>query len=141
MSLFPRSFIFAGNLSRAYYWAGQRAKATAAYEHAIALGLDELSVNPRNADAHISLARYYAMLGRKAEALSHLTTALTLRPNEAEYLSYAAVIHNQLGDRASAMASLKKALSLGWSMAEINSEVEFDSLRTGTDFQKTVGTN
>jgi Flp pilus assembly protein TadD len=141
VSLFPRNYIFAGNLSRAYEWAGQHAKATASYEHAISLASDELKVNPRDADAHISVARYSAMLGRKIEALNHLTTALTLKPNEAEYRSYAAVIHNQLGDRASALASLKKAISLGWSMAEINSEIELDSLRSGNDFQKMVGTN
>jgi tetratricopeptide (TPR) repeat protein len=139
IQLFPRNYIFHGHLARAYYWApGEREKAVAAFQRAIDLGLDELRVNARSADAHIMLARYYAMLGKRTESLSHLSSALALRPTEAEYFSIAAVVQNQLGDRASTLSALRKAVDLGWSPAEIQSEVEFDNLRQETEFQKII---
>jgi len=132
----PRNFIFVGNLARAYFWStNQRAQASAAYERAIELGLDDLTINPRNSDAHILLARYYAMLGKRTEAFKHLTQALTLRSTDAEYLSIAAVVENQFGNRQAAIASLKKALALGWSVTSIKSEIEFDNLRTDPEFK------
>src|SRR5205085_1139609 len=127
--MFSKNFRLAGNLARAYFWSShERAKAAPAYERAIALAQEELDINPRNADAHILSARYYAMVARKQEAVTHLTKALTLRPREAEYFSIAAVIDNQLGNRTAALADLKKAVDLGWSPTEIASEIEFDSL-------------
>ena len=138
IQLFPRNYIFQGHLARAYYWTDQREKAAHAYQRAIDLGLDELHVNPRSADAHIMLARYYAMLGKRTESLNHLSDALALRPTVAEYFSIAAVVHNQLGDRASTLSALRKAVDFGWSPAEIQSEVEFDNLRQETEFQKII---
>ena len=82
------------------------------------------------------LGRYYAMVGERQQALNHLNAALIMRPSEAEYFSIAAVIYNQLGDRASALRELKKAVSLGWSPAEIQTEIELDKLRYDPDFQK-----
>src|SRR4030095_10681565 len=67
----------AGNLARAYYFIpGEKADALEMYKHAIELGNEELSVNRRNADAHILLARYHAMLLQKEPALDHLRAAL-----------------------------------------------------------------
>jgi eukaryotic-like serine/threonine-protein kinase len=135
IKLFPKNYIFAGNLARAYYWSrDQRQKSTAAYERAIDLGSEELQVNGRSSDAHIMLSRYYAMISRKTDSLNHLTQALTLRSMDAEYWSIAAVVYNQLGDRSAALAALKKAIALGWSKAEIKSEIEFDNLRTDPEF-------
>jgi serine/threonine protein kinase/Flp pilus assembly protein TadD len=139
IKLFPRNYIVAGNLARAYYWSrDERQNSAAAYERAIQLGSDELSVNARNADAHIMLARYYAMIGRKTDSLNHLAEGLKLRPTEAEYWSIAAVVRNQLGDRAAALAALKKAIELGWAKAEIKSEIEFDNLRKDPEFTSTM---
>jgi Flp pilus assembly protein TadD len=78
------------------------------------------------------------MIGKKQEALNHLANALALRRAEPEYFSIAAVIYNQLGERATALAQLKKAVNLGWSAAEIESEVEFDNLRQEREFQRLV---
>jgi serine/threonine-protein kinase len=137
VTIFPRNFVIIGNLGRAYFWStNQRPKAAAAYGRAIELGLEDLSINPRNSDAHILLSRYYAMLGRRTEALNHMTHALTLRPGDAEYFSISAVVHNQFGNRQEALAALKKALSLGWSVTSIKNEIEFDNLRTDPEFRK-----
>jgi serine/threonine-protein kinase len=136
-ALFGRNYRLAGNLARSYFLSSAlHSKATPAYGHAIELALAELDVNPRNSDAHIMLGRYYAMLQERKEALAHLNAALIMRPSEAEYFSIAAVIYNQLGDRTSALRELKKAVSLGWSPAEIQTEIELDNLRYDPEFQK-----
>jgi eukaryotic-like serine/threonine-protein kinase len=137
--MFSKDFRLEGNLARAYFWSStQRTQAASAYELAIMLAAGELAVNPRNADAYILSARYYAMIGKKQEALNHLANALALRRAEPEYFSIAAVIYNQLGERTTALAQLKKAVNLGWSAAEIESEVEFDNLRQEREFQRLV---
>jgi eukaryotic-like serine/threonine-protein kinase len=137
--MFSKDFRLEGNLARAYFWSStQRTQAASAYERAIMLAAGELVVNPRNADAYILSARYYAMIGKKQEALNSLANALALRRDEPEYFSIAAVIYNQLGERATALAQLKKAINLGWSAAEIENEVEFDNLRQEREFQRLV---
>jgi hypothetical protein len=43
-------------------------------------------------------------------------------------------VHNQLENFSAALAALKKAIALGWSKAEIKSEIEFGNLRTDPEF-------
>ena len=71
-----------------------REKAPGMYERAIKEGEEELRINPRNADAHILLARYYSMINRRAQALNHLEYALTVRPTNS---------HSRFGARAMIM--------------------------------------
>ena len=139
VKLSPRSLNIVGNLGRAYFWStSQRDRAPAVYQRAIELALDDLAVNPRNADAHILLARYYAMLGKKTESLKHLNEALILRPADAEFFSFSAVVHNQFGNRQAALAALRTALKLGWSKTSINNERELDNLRTDPEFKQLI---
>jgi tetratricopeptide (TPR) repeat protein len=99
-----------GNLARAYYWTpGMREKAPAMYERAIKEGEGELQINPRNADAHILLGRYYAMIKQRAQASNHLEYALSVRPNNSHYLVIAAGAYNQLDDRFMALSLLERS--------------------------------
>jgi serine/threonine protein kinase/tetratricopeptide (TPR) repeat protein len=124
-----------GNLARAYYWtAGMREKAPAMYERAIKEGEEELRINPRNADAHILLARYYSMINRRAQALNHLEYALTVRPANSHYLVIAAGAQNQLGDRSAALSMLGRAVSSGLTRKEMDMEYEVQSLYTDPRF-------
>ncbi|MDA2913585.1 tetratricopeptide repeat protein, partial [Acidobacteriia bacterium AH_259_A11_L15] len=130
---------FFGNLARAYYWApGKRAQAREMYERAIRLGHEQLKVNPQNAEVHVLLAYYHAMLGHKPEASSHLERALSLRPNEPEFLLWAAVVHNQFGEQATALAWLERAVAAGYSPAEILATIELDNLRDDPKFQAMI---
>jgi len=130
-----KDYRLTGNLARAYYWAGFREKAASAYERAIQEGEEELRVDPRNADAHLLLARYYAMLGRKPEALSRMEYALSARPGNTHYLVIAAGAYSQLGDRAAALSLLEKAVGLGLTQKEIDVEFEIQNLRNEPRFQ------
>ena len=125
-----------GNLARAYYWTpGMREKAPAMYERAIKEGEEELQINPRNADAHILLGRYYAMIQRRAQASNHLEYALSVRPTNSHYLVIAAGAYNQLDDRFTALSLLERAVANGLTQKEIDVEYEIQSLRNEPRFR------
>jgi tetratricopeptide (TPR) repeat protein len=130
------------NLGTAYYFApGQRQLAAAQFTNALAIGDSDLKVNPRDADAHILSAYCYAMLGRRTEALDHLQTALLLRPNDAEVLYFAAVTNAQLGNDQQALSWLSRAVSRGYSRAEIERTLEFDRIKILPEFQQLAEKN
>ena len=131
----------AGNLARAYYFTGKRTDGLEMYKHAIQLGNEELDVNPRNADAHILLARYHAMLLQKEPALEHLEEALRWDGSNWHYLEIAAIVHNQFNDSETALNYLKKALSRGFTTLEMRSEIEFSNLHSLPKFQALLQTN
>ena len=115
-----------GNLGRAYYWAGQKDRARAAFERAIALGEKELAVNPRDGEVHVALADYHARLGRRRDALDHLGRAPMKDPH---FMFFAAMVHNQLGDALQGRQWLQKARAAGVAPAEINGWIDVDNLR------------
>ena len=128
-----------GNLARAYYWSPtKRSQARQMYERAIRMAGETLRVNPREGDAYVSMANYYAMLGDRSQALKHLQEAQNLNSGVPEYLAIAAVIHNQFGEKDEALEWLEKARELGYSPAEIRVSPEFDNLRDEARFQKLI---
>jgi len=114
---------------------GKRAEAEDLYAKAIELAQQELAINPSNAAIHVMLARYYAMLNHRSDAIYHLKIALQKRPKDPEYQCIAAVIHNQFGERAEAMRYLENAFAFGYSVAEIEAERELDNLREDPRFR------
>ena len=119
-------FRHAGNLGRAYQWAGQKDRAHELFDRAIQLGERELAINPRNDEVHVALADYHARLGRRREALDHLGRARLENPH---FMFFAAMIHNQLGDQAEARRWLDQARAAGLPPAEITGWIDVDSLR------------
>ncbi len=106
----------------------------AAYREAIRLADRKLQINPRDSDAHILMARYCAFADQKEAALAHLKAALALRSNDPEYACIAAVIYSQLGDRPVALQWLERSIRRGYSLAEIQSDPDLDSMRTDPEF-------
>ena len=119
-------FRTAGNLGRALFWAGRRDRAREAFERAIALGLREIAVNPKHDEANVGLADYYSRLGRRREALDHLSRARLENPH---FMFFAAMVHNQLGDSAQGRQWLDKASAAGLPPAEISGWIDVDNLR------------
>lgn len=125
-----------GNLARAYYFApGQRSLAPEQFTNALALAESDLSVNNRDANAHTLAAYYCAMLGHRQDAVNHLQNALLLKPNDAEVSYFAALVYSQIGNDEEALSSLRRAISRGYSRAEIDRTPEFDRLRSSPEFR------
>jgi len=118
-----------GNLARIYFLTGQSDKARQFYELAIQQGEKLLQVNPRDPAVHLLVGRYYAVLSKKPEAVSHLTLALdAIHYKDPHYLAIAATAYLQLGERDIALSYLESAAILGYTTVEIKAEPELDAL-------------
>jgi tetratricopeptide (TPR) repeat protein len=135
----PQNYIFWGNLGDAYYWApGRRAEAAAAYAKGIALGEQQLRVNPRDAEVLSSLAMYHAMRAERKPALDNLDAALRLKPKSPDLLFNAGIAYQQLGDTQRALDALEKAVAAGISPATLRDTPNFDGLRANSRFLKLI---
>ena len=117
-----------GTLARIYWLTGESTKARNTYQQAISEAEKLLLVNPRESDVHVLIGRYYAMLGLKPEAQSHLMLALNSASNDPHYLVIAAVAYLQLGDRNLSMNLLEQAMSHGATVKDFRAEPELDAI-------------
>jgi tetratricopeptide (TPR) repeat protein/TolB-like protein len=111
-----------GNLARIYWLTGRKNEARQKYEFAIRDGEERLQANLRDHGIHLLVGRYYAMLGRKADALRHLDQALLLHPGDAHYLTIAATAYVVLGDRSLALSLMEQASRVGHTAAQFLGE-------------------
>jgi len=135
----PKDYVFWGNLGDAYYWApGRRAEAAAAYAKGIALGEQELRVNPRDTQVLSSLAMYHAMRGERKLALDQVEAALQLNSKSPDLLFNAGIAYQQVGDTQRALDALEKAVAAGVSPATLRDTPNFDGLRANPRFLKLI---
>ena len=124
----PEDYRIDGNLARAYYWAGRRVEAIALYRRAVELATDTLTVNPRDIDARISLADFYAKLGDRARAAEHLNR-LPADLADPHVLVFSAVVHMDLAERGAALTALEQARAHGMANSELRDWIELDPLK------------
>jgi tetratricopeptide (TPR) repeat protein len=129
VELQPRNEIFVGNLADGYRWAGLRDKALATYDQAIALALNDLQVNPRDAFARASLALYYAKKGNAAQARKSIGDARAIDKGNVDLIYNEAVICALIEDVACAVASLEQSLKAGYTIQLIEADPDLRRLR------------
>jgi serine/threonine protein kinase/tetratricopeptide (TPR) repeat protein len=135
VKLDEKNYTMWGNLGDAYYWTlGRRSEAAAAYERAIALGEQNLRVNPRDAQLLGYLAEYHAMRGERKPALANLEASLRLQPKSPDMLLNAGIVYQQLGDTRRALDALARAVSLGLSPELLRDTPNFDALNNDPRF-------
>src|SRR5262249_6401551 len=125
----PKNFRTLANLARAYYWQGQRQKATETCDIVLKLGADELTVNPRNVDANLLVAECVAKRGDRNRALQSVRASEATPDGDPHVALFVAMIFNQLGDRATALDWLRHAASNRLPPAELRAWPELDNLR------------
>jgi eukaryotic-like serine/threonine-protein kinase len=131
-----KNYILWWNLADAYYWdPAKRAQAGQAYKQTISLANEALRVNSRDASALGVVAYCHAMLGERKPALDFLEQGLKLAPQDSEMRFKAALIYNQFGDTAQALAWLSKALAGGFSSTIVRDTPNFDILRSNARFE------
>jgi serine/threonine protein kinase/tetratricopeptide (TPR) repeat protein len=129
-----------GNLGDSLFWSGgQRSKAVAAYENAISRAEKRLRVNPKDTIVLAFSADYNAMSGHRNEAVQEIEQALALAPADGEVRLRAAIAYNQFGDTARCLASLDKAVSVGYSAQVIWDTPDFDHLHNHPRFRALTG--
>jgi serine/threonine-protein kinase len=127
------------NLASAYQWApGERERAPGAFARAAELAEQELRINPKDPDLLIRLADCYSQLKQPGRSREMLSQAVSLAPQDVEITYQAALVHEQLGDRKSALEWLGKAVRQGYSrdlierspsLAQLRADPRFDALR------------
>jgi serine/threonine-protein kinase len=124
----PDDYVIVGNLARAYYWSGQRTDAMALYREAIDAAVRRVSLNPRDTDARISLAGFYAKTGDRARALEQLER-LPGDTADPHVLVYGALALVGVGDREEALTWLERAAEHGMAVNELHDWIELDQLK------------
>lgn len=134
----PNDVLFRRNLADAYRWSGQRDKAMANYDQAIALAYKVYRVNPRNAENLSSLAICYAKKGDDGQARQFIARARELEPKENGLMYDEATIHALAGRTAEALTSVGQALRNGYPLQEAKSDPELKALRQTPEFSRIV---
>jgi tetratricopeptide (TPR) repeat protein len=139
VKLDPKNYVMWGNLGDAYYWApGRRSEAAAAYGTAIALGNEDLRLNPRDAQLLGYLAAYHAMRGERKPALDNLGQSLRLQPMSPDLLLNAGIVYQQIGDSKRALDALERAVSLGVSPEMLRDTPNLNSLSNNQRFIRLI---
>ena len=110
-------------------------ESAAAYGKAIALGEENLRLNPNDAQLLGYLAEYHAMRGERKPALARLDACLRFQPKSPDLLLNAGIVYQQLGDTNRCLDALEKAVELGVSPELLRDTPNFDVLSNNSRFQ------
>jgi tetratricopeptide (TPR) repeat protein/tRNA A-37 threonylcarbamoyl transferase component Bud32 len=128
-----------GNLADYYRWApGMGDKAPEAYQQAIRLAEEGLALNPKNVNATINLAVYWAKLGDRSKALAYLADARKLAPSHMHVLFQSVLVYELTGQRKLALQALQDALRAGYSKDDVRREPELAKLRQDPHFARLI---
>jgi tetratricopeptide (TPR) repeat protein len=129
-----------GNLGDSYRRAeGLKSNAGPAYEQAIGLVRDMLAKTPDDSGIRSSLAVYLAKLGDTAGALAELAQVEKVPGRDKGILFKSALVYEVAGDRAKALAALRRAIEAGYSRLEIANEPELAKLRSDPGYPSIAG--
>jgi eukaryotic-like serine/threonine-protein kinase len=135
LTLDDTDWLLWGNLGDSLFWSGRRSEARAAYQKAIARAEKKLEVNPKDTIVLAFLADYNAMSRNQQKAIEEIDQALALAPADGEIRLRAAIVYNQLGDTDRCLASLEKAVAVGYSVQVIRDTPDFDHLHDNAQFR------
>jgi tetratricopeptide (TPR) repeat protein len=127
------------NLASAQYWApGQRERSAATYRKAAELAEAARQVNPRDPGLLAELADSYSMLGRRQDAIDAATAFASMRSSDATAVFAIAGAYEQLGDRASALQWLERALAAGYPKKSVEQSPGLRELRKDSNFARLI---
>ena len=135
LTLDDSDWLLWGNLGDSLFWSGRRSQAITAYQKAIAQAEKKLEVNPKDTLVLAFLADYNAMVRNQQKAIEKIDQALALAPADGEVRLRAAIVYNQLGDKERCLASLEKAVAVGYSVQAIKDSPDFDHMHEDPRFR------
>ena len=102
---------------------------------AVELALEQLKINPNNADILSRLASYYGMLKDTVKSLSTLRKVEALHPADVFIqLSIGQTYEEWLGNRKTALYWIKKAIRNGYSLPNLKTRKGLNNLMKDKDF-------
>jgi TolB-like protein/Flp pilus assembly protein TadD/DNA-binding winged helix-turn-helix (wHTH) protein len=125
-----------GNLADALYQIeATRPEAKQQYRHAAQLAERRVAVNPKDANAWMQLAFYYARLGEMSHSRPCMTRGLELGADDVFVQYYAALVELEEHDITGALDSLRRAIDLGYPIQMVRAAPEFSGLLQDQRFQ------
>jgi TolB-like protein/Tfp pilus assembly protein PilF/DNA-binding winged helix-turn-helix (wHTH) protein len=125
-----------GNLADALYQIrDSRPLAEQEYRHAISLAERRVSVNASDAATWTQLGFYYARLGEDSKTKPCLSRGLALGADNVFVQYYAALTELEEHDTEAALASLHRAIDLGYPTQMVRAAPEFATLLQDARFQ------
>jgi serine/threonine-protein kinase len=139
VELNPTSFQYWANLGDAYRWVpGAEGKARQAFSRAVPLVDERVNASPADPDLRTQLALYLAKQGDRVRADKELRQWETFQKKSPASHFRALLVHEILGDRTAALASLETALAAGYAFKEIRDEPELAKLRSDPRYHRIV---
>jgi Flp pilus assembly protein TadD len=140
VSLEPRNARWRQNLGDLYARQGRIAPARNEYRESARLLQADLVLNPHNRPAGLRLALCLAKSGDCGKAEQSLAALMPSLPaDDAQHAHSIARIHAVCGRRRDAIASVRRAIELGFSPKMIRDDDEFRSLASDPEFLRLVG--
>jgi tetratricopeptide (TPR) repeat protein len=136
MELAPNEQLVVGALANGYRYSGQKEKAMALYDRAIALCFKAFEVNPKDAGNLGFLALYHAKKGDQNRAVEYIHRARAINGNDVQLIYKEALIDAIAGKQAEALASLREAFQKGYAPEEAKDDPELKVLRASPEFDK-----
>jgi len=122
---------------------GRHQEARALRVKAVEVFKRHLDTVPEDVRARILMANFYSLMAKAPEAIRELQTAIALRPNDANILYNAACTYANMGIKAEALATLRKAREAGYhdatwarrdtDLASLHDDPEFDRIFPDTN--------
>lgn len=134
--LAPDDFEVWGSLGDAYrFAAGGEEQSRSAYRKAIELGERLLEINPRDENVAAPLAQYYANTGDAGRARELMTLAEAAGPDNLYVHYFAAVTRVSLGEPELALASIERAVELGYPSELLALDAGLGELRNAAELR------
>ncbi len=130
-------YIIWANLADCYrYTPGYSEKAPEAYQRAIKLAKEQLEITPGDAQLRSSLAAVFAKLGDSKNALSEISKARKLAPNDVPILLDCVLVFEIVKQRDQAIVALQEYIERGGSIEEVRDHPDLAGLRADPRYQK-----
>jgi serine/threonine protein kinase/Tfp pilus assembly protein PilF len=130
-------YVIWGNLADSYrYTPGYSEKAPEAYKHAIQLAEKELEINPGDAQLRSSLAVLFAKLGDYKNALTEISKARRLAPDDVPILLDCVLVFEFINQRDQAIHALQEYIERGGSIEEVRDHPDLSGLRTDSRYKQ-----
>jgi tetratricopeptide (TPR) repeat protein/predicted Ser/Thr protein kinase len=135
VELRPGDYRYWGNLADASRWRpAKKDKAAEYYARALGMAREAAGSRPEDSDLRALIAAYLAKSGKTAEAVAEIG-AIPPSENRPGVHFKIAVVKELAGDRAGAMAALRRSIEAGHSLYEIEREPELAGLREDRQFK------
>jgi eukaryotic-like serine/threonine-protein kinase len=124
------------NLGLACEWLNQPADAQAAYREEMARLQEVAKLRPEDAAIQVELGLLFAKQRLREQALDRVAAALALAPDDAKVLAAAGEVYENLGDRSRALQLIRKSLSKGWTLAQLERNPDLRQLLIDPGFRR-----